>query len=478
MKKTILNEEKPLILIVDDVHESIQLLINILGEKKYRISMALSGEETLEKVNRLNPDLILLDLAMPGISGEEVLEIISIENPHIPIIITTSTNDPKTILRCAKSGAFDYIIKPIDSTRTITSVKNALKWKKQENEIQNLKKRFFEDELELELPDAFKEIITKSRKMHMIFKYAESIAKTSQPVLITGETGTGKELMAKAIHNASGRDKKFVSVNVAGLDDQLFSDTLFGHLKGAFTGAGTIREGLIAKAENGTLFLDEIGDLSKSSQVKLLRLLQEKEYFQIGSDTPRYSNCRILMATHRDLQELVITEKFREDLFYRLYSHHICLPPLRENKDDILILLNHFLSEAAVEMNKKKPPYPPELIKLLENYFFPGNIRELRGMVFEAMIRNTKHILSMNVFKEKMNSKHYQLHFSSEQGVLSPETYFEKLPALPPKEEIDRILITEAWKRSKGNQSLTADILQLNRSTVAKQLKRYGLLNN
>ncbi len=258
-----------------------------------------------------------------------------------------------------KSGAFDYIVKPVDENRLIASVKKSLQYGELHQENQALKEQLRLSSLKN--PEAFSEIITNSAKMLLLFKYVESIAKTSEPVLIRGETGTGKELIAKAIHQLSGKTGEFVAINVAGLDDNIFSDTLFGHVKGAFTGADADRLGLVDRAANGTLFLDEIGDLSPSSQIKLLRLLQEKEYMPLGQDTNRRSTARIIASTHVDLWNLQQKELFRQDLHYRLRTHRIILPPLRERKEDLGILVETFRSTSIRNSKKKETKNPSRI---------------------------------------------------------------------------------------------------------------------
>ncbi len=248
--------------------------------------------------------------------------------------------------------------------------------------------------------------------MRSTFKYIESIAVTSQPVLITGKTGVGKELIARTIHRLSGRKGTLAAVNVTGLDDTTFSDTLFDHKRGAFTGADRVRAGLIEKAANGTLFLDETGDLHPTSQVKLLRLLQEREYYPLGADVPRPSNARIVVATNRDLLALQASGTFRADLYYRLLLHRINVPPLRERRDDIPLLVEFFLQRAADELGKTKPTPPPELFILLALYDFPGNIRELQTMIFDAVSRHESWKLSLTGFKEIIRHlKRFCCHF-------------------------------------------------------------------
>ena len=255
----------------------------------------------------------------------------------------------------------------------------------------------------LKNPEAFTNIITRNEAMLSIMQHVESIAATSETVLITGETGVGKELIAQAIHALSGRRGRLVPVNVAGLDDNVFSDTLFGHEKGAFTGADRRRRGQVQKAAGGTLFLDEIGDLSSASQVKLLRLLQEGEYLPLGSDDPQFSDCRILAATNVDVWELQRGHKFRSDLNFRLRTHHINIPPLRERIDDIHPLVVYFLGAAAESLGKSKPEVPAQLFKILEAYYFPGNVRELQAMVFDAISRHETGSLSLDVFQSHIS---------------------------------------------------------------------------
>ena len=315
--------------------------------------------------------VIVLDLTMPFINGQELLLKIIEKYPDIPVIVITALNEVETAVQTMKHGAFDYILKPVNETNMVSTIKRALEVNQIRDENTRLKKVLLSGSLEH--PDAFNFIVSQNSKMFAIFQYIEAIAPTSLPVLITGETGTGKELIAHAVHQLSGVDGPFVAENVAGLDDQLFSDTLFGHSKGAFTGAENQRQGLVERANAGTLFLDEIGDLRIESQVKLLRLLQEHSYYALGSDVPKLTDARIIVATLRDLAEYVREDRFRKDLYYRLQAHHILLPPLRDRKDDIPLLVNYFIGKAAMELDKTPPSYPPELVTLLKTYHFRGN---------------------------------------------------------------------------------------------------------
>ena len=254
----------------------------------------------------------------------------------------------------------------------------------------------------LNRPEAFADIITVSPSMRAIFQYVEAVAASPRPFLITGETGVGKELVARAVHVLSGRRGNFVPVNVAGLDDHVFADTLFGHKKGAFTNALEARAGLLEQAAAGTLFLDEIGDLSAVSQVKLLRLLQDGEYLPLGSDIAKRSDARAVVATNQDLESARNAGRFRKDLYYRLCGHRVHIPPLRERREDLPVLLDHFLDEAARSQGKRRPTPPEELHKLLAAYHFPGNVRELESMVFNAVSLHSAGKLSMDAFKSEI----------------------------------------------------------------------------
>jgi DNA-binding NtrC family response regulator len=415
--------------------------------------------------------LVLLDLTMPHLSGQDLLKIISENYPEVKVIILTGMNQIETAVECMKLGAYDYFVKTEEEQRLCMGVLNAIHMIELQWEYREMSSRFLDDVLEC--PDAFSEIITTGKTMRSIFQYIESTAKSTQPFLITGESGVGKDLVARAVHVLSGRNGKLVCVNVAGLDDAMFSDTLFGHTKGAYTGADSMRNGLIEEASQGTLFLDEIGDMTISSQVKLLRVLNDGEYFQIGSDKPKRSKARIVVATNQDLSEKMKAGLFRKDLYYRLQIHKVNVPPLRERKEDIPLLLETFLREADAELGKSKTTVPAELINALETYSFPGNIREFKSMVFDAVSRHKGGVLSMTPFLEAMG-----IQDQSKNGVrddaLSEENLFADFDTLPSTEQIVELLVDEAMRRAKGNQSLAARLLGLTQSALNKRLKRSG----
>ncbi|HHW20399.1 sigma-54-dependent transcriptional regulator [Thermodesulfovibrio thiophilus] len=413
--------------------------------------------------------VILLDLSMPYISGFELLKYIVVEYPEIPVIVITAINEINSAVECIKAGAFDYLVKPVEKNRLITSIHKALEINRLKDEITGLKESLLLDDIEHK--DAFSEIVTVNQKMKGIFKYVEVIARTDQPVLITGETGTGKELIARSVHRVSGKKGEFVAVNIAGLDDTMFSDTLFGHRKGAFTGAMSNREGLIARARGGTLFLDEIGDMSEASQIKLLRVIQENVYYPLGSDMAKNSDARIIVATNQDINEMVSSGKFRKDLFYRLKAHHVHLPPLRERKDDIPVLVDHFVKEASISLGKKLLKYPEELIVLLMNHLFPGNIRELKMMIYDAVTRCKSSILSLESFKDMIDvSNSIDKELKSEIVRFYIQMRFpDKLPTL---KEMEQILIDEALRRAQGNQGLASSMLGITRQALNRRIRK------
>ncbi|SDP73108.1 sigma-54-dependent transcriptional regulator [Desulforhopalus singaporensis] len=457
------------ILVVDDEESiclSIDTILQLAGMNN--VIICSDGRQVLPIVEQKEPSVILLDLNMPHVDGEDILDQIISYYPHIPVIIITGRIDAETAVDCMKNGAFDYIVKPVDENRLIASVQKSLRYTDLHKENESLKERLRNKDIDH--PEAFDDIITNNPKMMMIFNYIESIATTGEPVLVRGETGTGKELIARAIHTLSGRRGRFVAVNVAGLDDNVFSDTLFGHVKGAFTGATSGRSGLIEKAAGGTLFLDEIGDLSPGSQIKLLRLLQEKEYLPIGADNNKLSDARIIASTHVDLWELQQKDLFRKDLHYRLRTHRITLPPLRDRIEDIPVLIEHFTRIAAGSLEKGKPVLPKELFFLLETYHFPGNIRELQAMAFDAVAQSRSSSLPLSVFRDhiaKVRQAEARHNDGHTKGV--PFTFANPLPTI---KEATRMLVEEAMLRAGNNQSTAAAMLGISQQALSRRLQK------
>lgn len=458
------------VLVVDDNSDVMAIISSTLERAGFNnIKSCPDERDVMGILEKQEMEIILLDLTMPHISGEDLLADIRRNYPDTPVIMATGTNDAATVVRCMKKGAYDYITKPFDKELFIAAVQRAIEFRNLTRQNARLFKNLLSD-----FPanaEFFSDIITCDRRMYSLFKYCEATAPGNEPVLITGETGTGKELMARAFHAASNRKGEFVAVNVAGVDDHVFSDTLFGHEKGAFTGADRQRSGFINKAARGTLFLDEIGELSESSQIKLLRVIQEKEFFPLGSDRPVSTDARIIIATHKDLEQMQEQGAFRQDLFFRLRTHHLEIPPLRKRPDDIPLLLEHFLEQASREFNKKKPAYPPELIQLLKVHQFSGNVRELRAMVYDAVARHTAKTLSTETFKRYIFP---QSQTSDANGMDTPqsENIFDDLKTLPTLKTAAQALVDEAMLRAGNNQKIAAAMLGISPSALNKRLKQ------
>lgn len=461
---------KPIILLDDEANALQAMRAALLSFKYTNVVMCGTTAEFWNALKEHGADLILLDLIMPNTSGEAILKIMNQDFPGIPAIMTTGVNEIETAVRCMRSGAFDYLVKPINREQLRVAVERAMRFVELEKCNEALASSLLHEDLKF--PEAFGPIKSASRTMTAIFKYIEAVAPSSHAILVTGETGTGKELVAHAVHQVSGRNGEFVALNVAGLDDTVFSDTLFGHTKGAFTGADAMRPGAVEKAAGGTLFLDEIGDLSISSQVKLLRLLQENEYLPLGTDSVKRASCRIVAATSRPIEHLRGSDTFRKDLYYRLKTHHLRIPALRERMDDIPPLVQHFLECAAREFNKPVPTPHRELYTLLSTWRFPGNVRELRGMVYDAVANHTGRMMSLTNIKNAMG-----LDDKQHQQIPSPEEPRDKLQfgdELPTFKEAEKILLEEALRRSKGNQALAASLLGVSRSAISQRLSKEG----
>jgi DNA-binding NtrC family response regulator len=456
------------ILLVDDEQAWLRAVSLILARAGItNIATCIDSRGVMEILATREVGLVLLDLTMPHLSGEELLAAIAERHPEITTIVVSGMNQIETAVRCMKLGAFDYFVKTVEEDRLVKGVMRAIRMHELERENRAMSDRLLSGGLRH--PEAFSEIVTADPAMHAIFAYIEAVAQSPQPLLITGDSGVGKELVARAVHKLSGSTGQLVSVNVAGLDDNVFADTLFGHLRGAFTGADQPRRGMIEEAAEGTLFLDEIGDLAIASQVKLLRLLQEGEYFPLGSDRPKRLTARIIVATHQNLSAKEAAGQFRRDLYYRLRTHRIQIPPLRERLGDIPLLVEHFLHKTAHELGKKKPTPPRELFQLLASYGFPGNVRELRAMIYDAVSVHRDRVLSMETFIKAIGS-------AGENAVGEPrlpgEGLFAGMENLPTITDTVEQLICEAMARADGNQTIAARLLGISQPALSKRLSR------
>jgi DNA-binding NtrC family response regulator len=463
---------KPILIVDDEVHaiKSFELALRSGGFNNIQVcSESLKVYEILEAGEI---ELILLDILMPDLSGEDILSKVVTGYPEMPVIMVTGVNEVETAVRCMHKGAFDYVLKPVERERLLPSIRRAIEVRQLKRENARLARRFFADAPEQ--PDKFARIVTRNAKMTAVFRYCEAIAPGDHPVLITGQSGVGKELIAEALHEVSERAGDFVAVNVAGLDENMFSDTLFGHIQGAFTDAASVRLGQVERAAGGSLFLDEIGDLSLTSQVKLLRLLDKHEYFPLGADAPKAADVRFIFATHADLAKLVQEGSFREDLYYRLRTHTVHIPPLRERRDDIPLLLEYFIAQAAREFHRPAPTYHQGLVELLQTYHFPGNVRELESMIVDAVARNTSGMLSTKPFERTVHGYSGSASPLSVPPSSSVKAWLAQLDQLPTIKGTTDALVEEALLRARNNQRLAALMLGITPQALNQRLKRKG----
>lgn len=458
----------PILIIDDEIQTAISISIALKTGGFNNIESCTDPLDADKIIKEKKPEIVLMDLHMPGKSGFELLEEIKSYAPETCVIIITGADDVNTAVKCMKCGADDYLVKPFSKETLLTCIRRIIDIYDLKNENTMIRQNLLDSDASAKNSPAFSAIISGNSRMHTLFKYCEAIAPGAQTVLINGETGTGKELFAHAIHTLSGREGKFMAVNLAGIDANVFSDTLFGHIKGAYTGADSQRKGLIEETAGGTLFLDEIGDLQHETQLKLLRLLQEKEYSPVGSDIIKTSTSRIITATHKNLELMVRNGQFRNDLYYRLKTHIVSIPPLRERADDLAALLEHFTGEAARELGKKIPSIHPELTEMLRNYNFPGNIRELKAMIFDAVSNNSSGVISVSSFRDKLFKSQDQTAVNS----TVPSSDNLKFPArLPTIKQVTKELVLEAMKRSGGNQSTAAGLLGITQQALSRRLK-------
>ncbi|MBF0378321.1 MAG: sigma-54-dependent Fis family transcriptional regulator [Desulfamplus sp.] len=469
------NSKTEIIIVDDDPSEldAYRFLLESMGVQQ--ITTLQDSRNVLGTLEKSRGSVLFLDLNMPHKSGREVLVEVRDKYPHTPVVICTANSDIEMAVACLKLGAHDYLVKPINMNTFGSALRNALEISSLRNEVMNLKGLSFAKELKN--PHHFSDIITKNPAMFALFHYIESITASSEPVLILGETGSGKELVSKAIHNATQLRGEFVAVDLSGLDDTLFADTLFGHAKGAYTGADSNRSGLIEKAAGGTIFLDEIGDLSKVSQVKLLRLLQEGIYYPLGADTPKKCKARIITATNKELNKMAgMDGEFRMDLYYRLSTHLIVIPPLRERKEDIPLLVDYLKERAANSMGKKITSVSKELLNLLSAHQYPGNVRELKTYIYDAVAQCDSQELSEHHIKERLNQERHDLSQkkhdiktilnSNSNGL---EKIFGHFPTL---EELTKYAINMALQNSNNNQSHAARRLGISKQALNKRLLR------
>lgn len=457
--------EKCPIVIVDDEKEMLQyyeLFFKLNKIKNYKLFS--SSAKFISELTTFEPSVAFLDIRMPDYDGEEVLKEIRKKYQDTAVFIISATQDIDTAVRCIQSGAQDYIVKPIDKNRFLASIATGSDIFRIKKELNKTREEL--EKLSLKNNLCKSKIITQSPAMEDVIRYVLSIAESDFPVLITGETGTGKELVAETLYNFSKNQEGFIPVNISAYDENMFNDAVFGHVKGAFTGANKDRTGLLGSAGKGIVFLDEIGDLPESAQIKLLRVLQNREYTPLGSDTPLKTEARIIAATNANLRKKVETGAFREDLFYRLSAHVIEIPPLRERKNDIDLLFNYFYRSLLEKMGCEGPDVPHHLMNSLKHHRFSGNVRELQALVqdYVFMFRDREtNKQSINRFLNRHNIMPVADR-SKYDNSFSYDGYFPSL------KEMETLLIDQAIARVKGNQSKAAAMLGITRQALNKRL--------
>jgi len=443
------------LLVTDDDISICQILNKILSGENYQVSVAHSGVDALRMVSEEHFDLILLDLQMPGMSGIEVAQKLIIDHPQIPIILISAYGTISKAVEATKIGVYDFLEKPPDRERILITVQNALAHGKLQKELTQYKQNYL---------DRFR-MVGQSAKMHEVYDLIEKIAPTESSVLIMGENGSGKELVAQAIHQSSARkDRPLVKMNCAAVPDNLLESELFGHTKGAFTGAYFSKKGRIQAADGGTLFLDEIGDMSPSAQAKVLRFLESGEIQQVGSTEIAFVNVRVVAATNKAIMDMVEQKAFREDLFYRLNVFSITVPPLRDRKEDIPLLLDYFIEKCAEANGINRPRLSPSARNYLRGYDWPGNVRQLRNFVERLMVMKEGDLIELNAVRQFLTPKANQANISD--SIISLQDA---------RKEFERDYILSVLESNEWRVAKVAEILGLDRVNLYRKMRQLGI---
>ncbi len=446
------------ILIVDD-EKNIRIgLARAMEMDGYRVLYAENGQVALEIMLENEVDLIITDLRMPKVSGEELLKKVTVSYPNVPVIVLTGHGTVNNAVQAMRDGAYDFITKPVNLDRLGLLIKRALsrrelaiKHRELQNEVSKMEHRRHG-----------RQMLGKSASMVRIFELIDQVAPTKASILITGESGTGKELVANAIHSQSPRNKApFVKVHCAALSESLLESELFGHEKGAFTGAIGLRKGRFELADGGTILLDEIGEINQSIQIKILRVLQEKSFERVGGEKTLSVDVRIIAATNKDMKKEVAEGRFREDLYYRLNVVNIEIPPLRERPEDIPLLAVRYLKLSAEEHGKNIQGWEPKSAAKLKNYPWPGNVRELRNVIESAVILSKGNYIDVDDLSIQLNES------ENENNIM--------VPLGTPMSEIEKVVIRANLNKMNGNKSRTSEILGIARKTLHRKIQDYGM---
>ena len=459
--ESIPHNNTPVLVVDDDEGLLLSIKATLVSSGLPEPALISDSRGVMDLVRNQRFELILLDLMMPHLSGMEVLKDIKEEFPDIACVIVSAMDDVESAVKCMSLGASDYLVKPLNSEKLIVVVNRTLKKQNLQHELELFGgKKVFSD---LKNPEAFTDMVAADEAMALVFHQVEAVAGTDYSVVINGESGTGKEMLARVIHKLSNRaNAPFYAVNMASISKTIFEDEFFGHAKGAYTDAATDRRGFFEAAHGGTLFLDEITELDPSLQGKLLRVIEERELYRLGSTEVRNVDVRIIAATNLDINEQILTGRFRADLFYRINMYNITIPPLRERNKDILPLARHFLKIHAGANNKKIEVLAPDLAKRLLQYSFPGNVRELENIIAAGVLQEKNKVLTL----------------ASTPNLLSyngPER--RKNIELLTLEELEKRHIERVLEITGGNRPKAAEILGINVSTVYRKIEKYNIVN-
>ena len=450
---------KPSVLIIDDESGILESLTILLRSEGFTPIIAHGGRRGLELMEQSSPDIILTDIRMPGLTGVEVLAAARLAMPDVPVILMTAQATLQSAMQAVNEGAFYYIQKPFRNDELLAILRRA-----SEHRMLRAENRTLKQAIRRQDHDGVLRPVGTSKPWLDVLHLAETVAPTESTVLIQGESGTGKEIIARYLHDLSNRgDGAFLSINCGALPETLLESELFGHVRGAFTGAVRDRVGLFGAANGGTFFLDEIGETTPATQVKLLRVLQHREVIPVGASEAVPVDTRLIAATNRELDEEIRAGRFRSDLFYRLNVIAIHLPPLRQRPDDIPILADHFLNRIAAQRGEPVKRIHPAAIEVMQAYGWPGNVRELENAMERAVILTTTNDITIVALPERVTTQRVE-------PLVSPRT-----PPNPTLEAIERAYIMWVLGNEGGNKSKTAEVLGIDPSTLYRKLGRYGL---
>jgi nitrogen regulation protein NR(I) len=474
------------LLLIDDETDVQYSFQRIFDTPEIELTTASSGEEGLKLIPKVKPDLVLMDIRMGGINGLETLRRIRQMDSKLLVILMTAYGTTQTAIEAMKLGAYDYLLKPFDVLKLKDIVNNALKAAHDMRQVVSYQPL-------LESEDYESGIVGRSEPMQQVFKMIGQVAGTDATALITGESGTGKELVARAIYHHSNRSSQpFLAVNCAAIPEQLLESELFGHERGAFTGATLQRVGKFEQCNGGTLFLDEIGDMTPATQTKILRVLQSGTFERVGGNTPLKVDVRIIAATNKPLEEAVAAREFREDLFYRLNVVRIHIPPLRERRDDVRLLVNYFLKKFARDQETAPKSISSGVIKALEAYHWPGNVRELENIVRRALVVAKGDAILLSDLPQEIAGQSVTQNTTAtissapssvgEPGATDVVSLTRKLfqwarkdPKLKLIPAVERELVLQALKETSGNQVQAAKLLGITRATLRKRIEKFGI---